>query len=59
MLKFATLDAFDKQDKNEKYVLFFLAFYLTDDCYYMDDFHYQLELSRMEFNKFGAVKSTL
>jgi len=47
MLKFSILDAFDKYNKEESYVLFFLGFYLSDGVFYMDDFHYQLELSRL------------
>ena len=44
----------DIKDKKQSFALFFLAYYISDGIYYLDNFHFDFEVKRMKFNKFGA-----
>jgi len=34
--------------------MIFLAYYISNGAYYMDNFHFNYELQRMKFNSFGG-----
>jgi len=34
--------------------MFFLAYYISNGAYYMNNFHYSFELQRIKFNKLGG-----
>ena len=55
MKDFAKLTSFNMEEKKDKYALFFLGYYNSNGCYYMDEFHYRTEIQRIKFNTFGGI----
>ena len=54
MIEFADLKLFNLELIDHEFAMFFLAYYISNGAYYMDDFHFNYELQRMKFNSFGG-----
>ena len=54
MVKFASLKWLDMTNEEHNFAAFFLAYYIQNGAYYMDDFHFHFVHQRMKFNTKGG-----
>jgi hypothetical protein len=55
MIEFADLKLFNLELIDHEFAMFFLAYYVSNGAYYMDDFHFEIEIERMKFNEVGGA----